>query len=86
MSYFWEEGYPVTVQTNSEGHPLTLSWDWYPGLQHVWLIADRWAIDDDWWVDRKKRTYYQVFTQEGQGIILFRDDINQNWYVQWLHD
>ena len=86
MTYFWKEGYPITVQTNPEGFPHYFVWDWYKGIQKVWMIADYWSVDDLWWVERQKRTYYKVVTERGLALIIFLNDLTREWYIQWVFD
>jgi len=44
----WEEGQPIEVEANLDGEPLRLRWN---GTSHVVeAIAERWRIDDKWWM------------------------------------
>jgi hypothetical protein len=86
MSYFWQEGYPLTVITDENGLPLRLSWDWYQGSHEIYLIGDSWSIDDEWWIEPKKRTYYKVTTESGQALIIFLDGVTNEWFIQWVYD
>jgi hypothetical protein len=86
MSYFWPEGYQIAVQTEQDGSPKSISWDWYSGIHEIGMILDCWSVDDTWWIERKYRTYYFVVTDDGQALVIFRNELKKDWYIQWLYD
>lgn len=86
MSYFWRDGYPIEVQTDRHGDPVYVVWDWFSDVETVAMIVDFWSVDDDWWVDLKKRTYYFIITEKGITAIIFLNVLTHAWYIQWAYD
>jgi hypothetical protein len=84
MSYFWKDGIPIKVEADPFGRPLEFTWS---GKKHtVSKITNRWIVDDNWWVKRIWRDYYQVITDTRSLLILFRDVETSVWYIQRLYD
>ena len=49
----------------------------------ITTIDDRWEIADEWWRPLPiSRRYYQVTTQDGRHITLFKDLAADGWYQQ----
>ncbi len=86
---------PVTVQEDACQRPLILSksppkrgrrpkaaFSEKPGLKVV-SIDNTWKIDEEWWREKPiVRLYYQVTTEDGRRITLFRDLTTGEWYQQ----
>ena len=79
---------PITVQEDSRQQPLTLSKSpsqrgpRLPRLRVV-SIDNTWKIDEEWWREKPiVRMYYQVTTEDGRRITLFRDLTTGEWYQQ----
>ena len=55
-----------------------------PGLsKKVASIDNTWKIDEEWWREKPIiRMYYQVTTEDGRRITLFRDQTTGEWYQQ----
>ena len=72
---------PVTVEEDTCRRPLALT---LRGRRlKVASIDDLWEIDEEWWRERPVvRTYYQVSTEDGRPITLFRDLVSGGWYRQ----
>ena len=46
-------------------------------------VDNLWKIDEEWWRDKPiLRMYYQVTTEGGQRLTLFRDLTSGEWYQQ----
>lgn len=46
-------------------------------------IDNMWKIDEEWWREKPiVRMYYQVTTEDGRRITLFRDLTTGEWYQQ----
>jgi hypothetical protein len=86
MSYFWPDGYRIAVQIDRQGCPIYVLWDWFLDSEAVDMIVDFWAVDDDWWAEPKKRTYYFIVTERGFTAIIFVNVLTQDWYIQWAYD
>ena len=51
--------------------------------QEVSSIDDLWEIEDEWWRPRPvARRYYQVTTEDGRRLTLYRDLVDGAWYRQ----
>ena len=72
---------PLDVVEDEYHQPLTL----ILGGQklNITSIEDLWEIAEEWWRTRPvARRYYQVTTQDGRCITLFRDLVDGAWYQQ----
>ena len=71
----------VDVEEGAQQQPLAL-------LQRgrrlkVTSIDSLWKIDEEWWRETPIiRMYYQVITEDGRRITVFRDLVNGSWYRQ----
>lgn len=84
MTRLWPEGIPITVQSNALATPLTFTW---AGSTHrVQRVAKRWRVDQEWWQRRIWREYFKVTTQTGLLVIIYRDLLTGQWYLQRLYD
>ena len=86
---------PITVEEDACQQPLTLSKPSpkrgrrlkaasleKPRLKVV-SIDNMWKIDEEWWREKPiVRMYYQVTTEDGRRITLFRDLTTGEWYQQ----
>lgn len=95
MTYLWEPGQPVDVDSNAAGVPR--SFYWHRHRHVVVLIANRWRVDEDWWQENTSggntgtggriwREYFKVITQTGLLVVLFRDLVTNTWWLQQLYD
>ena len=72
---------PVDVEEDAQQRPLAL-------LQRgrrlkVASIDSLWKIDEEWWRETPiVRMYYQVITEDGRRITIFRDATSGEWYQQ----
>ncbi len=84
MTRLWREGEKIIVDADSEGVPLSLSWN---GRMHpVNRIAKRWQVDMFWWEQRVCRTYFKLASETGLLVIIFYDRVGGAWYLQRLYD
>ncbi|MCA0453439.1 MAG: hypothetical protein LCI00_05650 [Chloroflexi bacterium] len=74
------------VQTNADGYPYLLLWDWFSGKQMIAEITDHWVVSDPWDDQWEKRDYYGVVTETGLALIIFLNGLTQAWYIQWVFD
>ncbi len=52
-------------------------------MLRVVSIDNMWKIDEEWWREKPiVRMYYQVTTEDGRRITLFRDLTTGEWYQQ----
>ena len=82
---------PITVQEDACQRPLALSRSTpkrgrrlpRPPKLRVVSIDNMWKIDEEWWREKPiVRMYYQVTTEDGRRITLFRDLSTGDWYQQ----
>ncbi len=84
MTYLWPGGLPITVNADDLGTPLCFAWQ---GSEHQVLgITRRWRVDEEWWHRRIWREYFKLYTRTGLLVIVYRDFIGQQWYLQRLYD
>ena len=84
MTRLWLRGTPIAVQSDALLTPQVFHWQ---GQQHqIQVVAKRWRIDQQWWQERIWREYFKVTTHTGLMVILYRDLVNGQWYLQRLYD
>jgi hypothetical protein len=84
MTRLWPEGQPIEVRCTTLKTPHVLVWQ---GQTHpVQGIAKRWRLDLDWWRGRTWREYFKLYTQTGLLVIIYRDLLTDQWYLQRLYD
>jgi len=73
----------ITVRHDRLFTPLAFTW---AGRQHrvVW-VANRWRVDIEWWRRRVWREYFKLATHTGL-LVVFRDLVDGEWYLQRLYD
>ena len=68
---------PATVQAGAGGRPEAVD------HQEVVAVRESWLIEDRWWTDRPlRRRYWEVVTDDGRNLVVFRDLLTQAWYAQ----
>ncbi len=72
---------PITVEEDARHEPLAL---FQRGRKlTVASIDSLWKIDEEWWREKPiVRMYYQVTTEDGRRITVFRDLVSGKWYQQ----
>jgi len=71
---------PIQVRAAEDGLPL---WVRRNGRwQRVAAVQNVWRIDEGWWEEPISRLYFQVLTESGAVLTLFRDLIKGAWYEQ----
>ena len=84
MTRLWPDGVPITVQTDYLAAPRNFTWQ--GAIHPVQKIAKRWRVDQGWWQTRVWREYFKVTTQTGLLVIVYRDLLTGEWYLQRLYD
>ncbi|MCB0209356.1 MAG: hypothetical protein KDJ52_08505 [Anaerolineae bacterium] len=49
-------------------------------------VAKRWRVDQDWWRGRIWREYFKLTTKTGLLVIIYRDLLTGEWFLQRLYD
>jgi hypothetical protein len=84
VTHLWGAGEPITVQSDAAFAPLSFTWQ---GRSHpVERIAKRWRLDVNWWQQRIWREYFKVVTHSGLLVVLYRDWLTGEWFLQRLYD
>ncbi len=84
MTYLWPQGDPIRVEVDELWQPLRFVWR--RQVHPVSAVANRWRVDEDWWRGRVWREYFKLITTTGLLVIVFRDLVSGEWYVQRLYD
>ena len=72
---------PLQVEEDSRQQPRTISLN--RRRLEVASIDDLWEIDEEWWRENPiLRRYYQVTTEDGRPMTIFRDLVSGEWYRQ----
>jgi hypothetical protein len=67
----------VRVEADRRGRPLAVDGRPVDGVRESWLVEDR------WWTDRPlRRRYWEVVTDDGRNLVVFRELGNGGWYCQ----
>jgi urease alpha subunit len=70
----------VEVQASDES-PLGFRWN--RRRHRVLDVSARWRIHTDWWTESEVwRDYWEVTTDTGLLCILFRDLLNESWFLE----
>ncbi len=71
----------IQVEEDSGQRPLAISLR--RRRLEVVSIDDLWEIDEEWWRENPIiRRYYQVTTEDGRPMTIFRDLASGEWYRQ----
>jgi hypothetical protein len=84
MTRLWPAGESIIVDSNPDGTPGALEWQ---GRSHpVVGVAKRWRVDQSWWRRHIWREYFKLYTRTGLLMIVYRDLLSDQWYLQRLYD
>ena len=84
MTRFWPAGLPIAVVADALAAPTAVRWQ---GARHtVTRIVRRWRIDQQWWRTQICREYFLLWTESGLLLLVFRDVLRDEWYLQRLYD
>jgi hypothetical protein len=68
---------PATVRADDTGQPLAVDGEVVDAVRESWLVEDR------WWTDRPlRRRYWEVVTDAGRNVVVFRDLVAHGWFRQ----
>lgn len=84
MTHLWPQGEPITVHSDAVLTPQHFTWQGH--THRVQQVAKRWRVDLDWWQARVWREYFKLTTQTGLLVIIYRDLLTGDWYLQRLYD
>jgi hypothetical protein len=84
MTRLWPGGQSILVESDSGGTPVSFAWQGRP--HRVLGVAKRWRVDQGWWRRRVWREYFKLYTHTGLLVIVYRDLLSSQWYLQRLYD
>jgi len=65
------------VRADARGKPLGVDGRAVEAVRESWLVEDR------WWTDRPlRRRYWEVVTDDGRDLVVFRDLADDAWFAQ----
>ena len=68
---------PVRVRAEERGRP------WLVGTRKVQAVRESWLVEDRWWTGRPlRRRYWEVVTESGRNLVVFRELGRGVWYRQ----
>ena len=68
---------PARVQADEAGVPTVVDGRSVDAVRESWLIEDR------WWTDQPlRRRYWEVVTNCGRNVVVFRELEERRWYRQ----
>jgi len=71
------EPLPAAVSADATGQPLAVEGERVDAVRESWLVEDR------WWTDEPlRRRYWEVVTDGGRNVVVFRDLVARAWYRQ----
>ncbi len=74
---------PAPIQVEEDAHQRPLAISLRRRRLGVASVDDLWEIDEEWWRENPiVRRYYQVTTEDGRPMTIFRDLVSGEWYRQ----
>ena len=68
---------PVRVRAGERGMP------WLVGSRKVEAVRESWLVEDRWWTGEPvRRRYWEVVTDDGRALVVFRDLERGAWFEQ----
>lgn len=65
------------VRASGRGKPLAV------GGRRVEAVRESWLVEDRWWTDEPvRRRYWEVVTEDGRSVVVFRDLERGAWFEQ----
>jgi hypothetical protein len=88
MTRLWPVGLAISVTGAGDGagRSRPASFTWQNKTHRVDEITREWRVDIDWWRGRVWRDYFKLSTDTGLLVIIYRDLVSGEWYLQRLYD
>ena len=84
MTYFWAKGVALRMWVADDGRPKAFMWEHQ--RYQVSVITDQWRIDEGWWIVRIWREYYEILTDTGLMVVIYKNLLTGQWFLQWMFD
>lgn len=68
---------PAHVRAGARGMPLAIEGRRVDAVRESWLVEDRW-----WTEEPVRRRYWEVVTDDGRSVVIFRDLARGGWFSQ----
>ena len=68
---------PARVRMGPDGRPLAVDGHPVDAVRESWLVEDRW-----WTADELRRRYWEVVTEDGRNLVVFRELGRGGWFRQ----
>ena len=66
-----DDGLPIAIVEETEGRDGSIQ-----------VVVEVWRIDDEWWRQPIHRRYVEVVLEGGAHVVLFEDEVTNEWFVQ----
>jgi hypothetical protein len=77
---------PIQVMADSDGVPVSINWRgrW----RTLSSICNRWRVTSSWWNPGgyAQREYVKLVTEDGLLCTVYRDMVNDAWYLDRIYD
>ena len=86
MTRLWPSGCEIDVKSDARGKIVSFTWQ---GRTHpIQKVHQRWQLDTDWWSEEGEahREYLALTTTDGLLSVIFKDLLNEAWYLAKLYD
>jgi hypothetical protein len=68
---------PVRVRAGAGGRPLAVEG------RPVDAVRESWLVEDKWWTERPlRRRYWEIVTEDGRDVVVFRELDGGGWFSQ----
>jgi hypothetical protein len=68
---------PAEVRAGPGGRPVSIDGHAIGAVRESWLVEDRWWTDDP-----VRRRYWEVVTEDGRNLVVFRELVDGGWFRQ----
>ncbi len=86
MSRLWPQGEPIWLVADEVQRPWRFTWHGQP--HQVGAIHQEWQVDTDWWSEEGRicRHYFALTTNSGLLCVLYRDLLQDEWWLAKVYD
>jgi len=84
LAMILEKPEELRVRVNVQGVPLTLVRD--GEKQRVTKVYEQWRVSEEWWGREILKNYFRVKTNRDVVYDIYRDMLNDCWYLSKVYD
>lgn len=74
----------IKVRTSINGVPVSLVRN--SRSERIAAVYQQWRASDSWWGKEVERHYFTVRTNTGLVCNIFRDTVDNHWFLSEIHD